>query len=421
MTPGSSIQTQTLSCGATLLIEPMADVQSAAFSILVPAGTIYEPPGVNGAAAVLTDLVTRGAGPYDSRSLHAELDRLGAQCSESTGWNFISFSGALLPGHLQATFDIYAEILQRAHLPPRELAPALIGVEQSLRSVEDEPQRKVFVEVRRSCFDDPWGRPTDGTLDELPRITPAVIQQLFDDGFRPDGTIIGVAGRVDADRIRAQLDRSFEPWQPGPPRTIQPGPRPSAVRHIHHDSAQTHIGLAWESVPFGHDDYYAAWAAASILGGASSARLFTEVREYRGLCYSVSSSLTSVLNAGRVVTYVGTTADRAQETLDVTLQEIDKLAAGVRADELERCQANAKSSLVMQQESTSARAAALARDWFYLGRVQTLQEVREQVESLTVDRVNNYLARHRGGDFTVVTIGREPLEIRPSSGPATAS
>ncbi|MCA9056689.1 MAG: insulinase family protein, partial [Planctomycetaceae bacterium] len=342
----------------------MSDVQSAAFNILVPAGTIYEPSGANGASAVLTDLVTRGAGAYDSRQLQAELDWLGVQSSESTGWNFISFSGALLPGHLQSTLEIYAAILQQAHLPADELEPAVVGVEQSLRSVEDEPQRKIFVEVRRSTYDDPWGRPTDGTLEELPSITPAMIHELYRESFRPNGTIIGVAGRVDAARIRDQLNELLGNWEPGQEPLVKPGPRQPAVRHIHHDSSQTHIGLAWNAVPFGHDDYYAAWAAANILGGASSARLFTEVREHRGLCYSVSASLSSVLTAGRVFAYVGTTTERAQETLDVTFEEIHKLARGIEPAELERCQANAKSSLVMQQESTSARASALTRDWF---------------------------------------------------------
>ncbi|MFV0444583.1 MAG: M16 family metallopeptidase [Planctomycetaceae bacterium] len=411
MSLDAEVHVSTLKCGVTLLVEPMSDVQSAAYSILVPAGTVYEPNGANGAAAVLADIVTRGAGNYDSRELNDRFDRMGVQRSEVNGWHFLSFNGALLPGHLSASLELYADVLLRAHLPADELEAAVVGVEQSLRAMEDEPQRKVFVEVRRSTYDDPWGRPPEGTLSELPNITPEVIRGIYDSGFRPNGTIIGVAGRVDAERVRRQLDELLTDWQPQGEAILKPGPRQPSVRHISHDSAQTHVGLAWEAAPFGHPDYYAAWAAANILGGSSSSRLFTEVRERRGLCYSVATSLNSVLDQGRIFAYVGTTTERAQETLDVTISEIAKMNQGIERGELERCQANAKSALVMQQESTSARASSIARDWFYLGRVQTLAEVHEQVQSLTVDQVQDYLRRQQPGEMTLITVGSQPLRI----------
>ncbi len=408
----TSVHVCPLSCGATLLVEPMEDVQSAAFCWLVPAGTIYEPPRCNGTAAVLSDLVTRGAGPYDSFELHSRLEALGVQRSESPGWNFLSLSGALLPEHLPTTLDLYAEILRRAHLPDEEVAPCVEGVAQSLRGLEDEPQRKVFVEVRRSTFDDPWGRPIEGTLGDLPRITRAELWNHYRRGFRPNGTILGVAGRVDPAAVRDRLEMLLAGWEPQPPPEVRPGPRAPAVRHLSHEAAQTHIGLAWETVPFGHPDYYAAWAAAHILGGSSSSRLFTEVRERRGLCYSVVTTLHSILMEGRVFAYVGTTTERAQETLDVTLAEIGRLAQGIDAAELARCQAQAKSTLVMQQESTLSRASAIARDWFYLGRVQTLEEVYSQIQSLSVERINRYLREHPPRQLVVVTVGIQPLSVK---------
>lgn len=411
MSLDAPVHVQTLSSGVTLLVEPMDDVQSAAFCMLVPAGTIYEPRGANGASAVMADLVTRGAGALDSREFHGRLDRLGVQRSEVNGWNFLSLTGALLSEHLEPTLELYADVLLRAQLPADELEPAVFGVEQGLRAMEDEPQRKVFIEVRRSTYDDPWGRPTEGTLDELPNITSAMLRGFYRDCFRPNATLIGVAGRVDPVRVAAQLERLLADWAPGELPAIERGSRQPPVRHLPHESAQTHIGLAWPAAPFGHPDYYSAWAAANVLGGSSSARLFTEVRERRGLCYSVSTSLNSIREEGRMFTYVGTTTERAQETLDVTLVEIEKLARGIDQGELERCQANAKSALVMQQESTSARASSIARDWYYLGRVQTLAEVHREVQSLTVGQVDDYLRRTPLRELTAITVGAEPLRI----------
>ena len=174
-------------------------------------------------------------------------------------------------------------------------------------------------------------------------------------------------------------------------------------------SSQTHLALAYPAVSASDPDYYAAWAAISILGGGSSSRLFTEVRENRGLCYTVYASLNTLKTEGRVIVYAGTTAERAQATWDVTLKELRNLSNSISVDELERCKVRAKSSLIMQQESTGSRAAGLARDWFHLGRVMTLDEIRHLVESLTVSQVVEYARSHGPDPLTSVTIGAEPL------------
>jgi len=148
-----------------------------------------------------------------------------------------------------------------------------------------------------------------------------------------------------------------------------------------------------------------------VLSGGMSSRLFTEVREKRGLCYAVYASLSSLRDEARVLCYAGTTVERAQETLDVTLQELVRLADGIEASELDRCRARAKSSLIMQQESTIARSAAVARDWYHLGRIMTLQEIHDQIESLTTETVLDHVQRFPARDFTVVTIGPQALEV----------
>ena len=142
-----------------------------------------------------------------------------------------------------------------------------------------------------------------------------------------------------------------------------------------------------------------------------SARLFTEVREKRGLCYSVYASYHTLRDRGGVFCYAGTTAERAQETLDVTLGELTRLAEGVETQELDRLKARIKSALIMQQESSSARSSSLARDWYHLGRARTLDEVGRRIDELTCASINAYLAEHPPRDFTIVTLGRSALEV----------
>lgn len=405
------VQTHTFDNGLTLLVEPMRAVQSAAFSLAVPAGVVYEQPGLNGSSAILCDLMVRGAGEFDSRALSDRLDFLGVQRGEAVGWNHMSFSGATLAENLIPALEIYGQIVRRPHLPEEQFPAVVTGVEQSLRATEDEPRQKVIIELRRRCYDEPWGRPTDGELRDLPQISMSSVRELFERSVRPNGAILGIAGNVDFAAVRDAVEAALGDWEPGPAVPIVRGDRGPRLDHIASDSNQTHIGLAYDAIPYRDDDYYAAWAAVSVLSGGSSSRLFTEVRERRGLCYSVYATLNSLLEEGRVLAYAGTTPDRAQETLDVTVEEIRKLGEGIEQDELNRCKAGAKSALIMQQESTGARASSITRDWFHLRRIVPLDEVHQRIDELSVADVLRYVREHPPLDLTLLTIGPEALEV----------
>lgn len=406
-----TIVTKKFSNGLTLVVEPMADVQSAAFSLLVPGGSIFDPEGKSGSAAILSDLITRGAGEYDTKQLSAALDNLGLQRHESVGNVFTTFTGATLAENLAPALRIYGTIVRNPTLPADQFDAARAGVEQTLRAMEDEPRQKVIQELRRHCYNDPWGRPTDGCLADLPAISAESVRQHFETCFRPNGAILGIAGKVDDAEIAGLVEEIFGDWEQLPEPTFKVGERGTPFEHIQHDSTQTHIGIAYDSIPYRDPDYYAAWAAVSILSGGMSSRLFTEVREKRGLCYAISASLTSLRDEARVLCYAGTTTERAQETLDVTLQELARLGEGIEKEELDRCKARAKSSLIMQQESTIARSSAIARDWYHLGRINTLDDVEKKIDALTVDAVVDYVQQHPAGDYTILTIGPESLEV----------
>ncbi len=404
-------QTHVFGNGLTLVIEPMSDVKSAAFSLMVPAGCIYDPPDQCGSAAVLSDLITRGAGDRDHKQLSAALDNLGIQRSESVGSTHLTFTGAALAENVPAAMQIYGDILRRPHLPADQFEAARAGVEQTLRAIEDEPRQKVMLELRRRCYNDPWGRSTEGTLEGVTALKAQTPREHFERCVRPNGAILGIAGSVDVDATIDMVAAIFQDWEQRPAPTIDTGSRGLQHDHINHESVQTHIGIAYESVPYRDPDYYAAWAAVSVLSGGMSSRLFTEVREKRGLCYAVSASLNSLRDEARVLCYAGTTSEKAQQTLDVTLEELVKLGEGIEQAELDRCKARAKSSLIMQQESTFARSSSIARDWFHRGRVTPMAEIREKIDGLTVETVLEYVHEHPARDFAILTIGPTPLEV----------
>jgi predicted Zn-dependent peptidase len=397
--------------GLTLLCERMDHVRSAALNFLVPAGCAYDPPEAAGVGSVLADLITRGAGPRDSRELTLALDNLGLDRSESVGTLHTRFWGATLAANLPAALEIYADILRRPHLPAEELDAVKALALQDLRGLEDEPRQKVLIELRRRHYPPPLGQDRRGTEEGINRLKIKTVANHFRRHFHARGTILSVAGNVDWPALRDLVGRLFGDWEAGAEAPLKLGDAPGGVTHLTKETAQTQIAVAFPSVPIGQPEYYAALGAVNVLSGGMSARLFTEVREKRGLCYAVWATYQTFRDRASILCYAGTTNDRAQETLDVTLGELKRLADGIEPEEVERVQAGLKSSLIMQEESTSARAGTLASDWYYLGRVRSYDEIQAAVNGLTPEGIVAYLRNHPPENFTVVTLGPKPLQI----------
>jgi predicted Zn-dependent peptidase len=406
-----SIHTHTYDNGLVLLAESMPSLESAAFTFRVPGGCIYEPDNRGGLSSLTCEMALRGSGSRDNHAFVDDLDNLGVERGESVADAHVSYSGATLAKNLLPTLAIYADLLRKPHLPEDQLEASKLVVLQELSAVEDEPSQKVMLELRRLHYPDPWGRPSQGDEPGIRNSTAADIRKFYEQNYRPNDTILGVAGRIDWPVLRDQVGKLFADWKSVPattPREREPGAKRS---HLPHESNQTQIGIAYPSIPYRHPDYFQAWGAVGVLSGGMSSRLFTEVREKRGLCYTVYASHNTLRDRGSVMCYAGTTAERAQETLDVTLGELKRLADGIASQELDRLKARIKSALIMQQESSSSRSSSIARDWYYLGRVRPLEEVSRLVDALSQDSINAYLSQHPPHDFTIVTLGQQALEV----------
>jgi predicted Zn-dependent peptidase len=181
--------------------------------------------------------------------------------------------------------------------------------------------------------------------------------------------------------------------------------------HLEKDTTQTQIVIGYPSVPFGDPEYYAALGAVQVLSGGMGARLFTEVREKRGLCYAVSANYQTFKQVAGVLCYAGTTTERAQETLDVTVGELRRMIDGVTEEEVQRVRAGLKSSVIMQEESTSSRAGALASDWYYLGRIRSTEEIHDAIEALSPMSILDHVKKYPPRDFTIVTLGKSALQL----------
>lgn len=406
------ISTFALDNGLTVVVEPMPHMRSAAWTLLLTAGSASDPAGRGGAAQLLHGMVYRGAGGRDARALSDALDDLGVQRGGGVGAESTTFSGALLADDLEAALALYADIVRRPELPAAELDAERALVLQSIRSLNDNPTQRLFVELNKLYLPGPFGRSVLGEPDELSAIDHAALTADHAARYRPGGAILSVAGGVEPERVRDAAERLFGDWSGTPPAPAAPSTRAEPIyQHFQQDTAQTQIAVAYRSLSMDDPHYYHERLALNVLSGGMAARLFTEVRTKRGLVYSVSAGPRIYKGLGIVLGYAGTQPERAQECIDVLLGELRRIGEGVTADELERARTGLLAALVMQGESSSSRAAAMASDLYLIGRPRTLEEIRGAVESISLDDLNAYLAQHAPQEFTVLTVGPAPVSV----------
>ena len=401
----------TLGNGITLLGEILPGLESVAVAFHVPAGAVHDGPGRSGLAAVTGEMCLRGAGGRSSREIVETLESAGIQWSQAVSATHSSFSGAMVARQLADALPVYADIIRRPTFPADQLEAARQMVLQNLAGIEDDPPHRTLAALRELHFPAPWGLPAEGVSADVERLDIAAVRDFHAAHAGPEGMIVAIAGRVAWDDFVRAAERLLGDWRAGRAGAIAAGPRGPRLRHVPHDSQQTHVALGWSAPPYRDDESYEATAALAILGGGSSSRLFTEVRERRGLCYAVSAGYQTHRDFAMAMCYAGTTAARAQETLDVIRAEIDRLPGSITADEVDRVKARAKSGLVMQQESSAARAGAIARQWYHLGTVRPLAEELARYDRLSVATIEDWLASRPPRDLSVVSLGREPLEV----------
>lgn len=407
----ASIHTHRFENGLVLVAELMDWLESAAFSLLVPAGCSRDPADRLGLANLTCEMAQRGCGSRDSRQFVEDLELLGADTSASVSTVHCSYGGAMPAESLLETLSIYADLVRRPHLPPDQLDDARQVCIQEIRAIEDDLPQKAFQELRRLQYGSPFGRSACGTIEGVESVSADELARFFSDTYRPQGAILSVAGKFDWLQVLDHVGRLLADWSGGTLPDVEDVAAAERVVHLPQDSSQTHIGISYASIPYSHPDYYEARAAVGVLSDGMSSRLFTEVREVRGLCYAVQAMQHSLRDRGSVLCYAGTTTERAQETLNVVLAELLRLGQGVAQDELDRLKAHLKSSLIMQQESSPSRSGVNAVVWYHLGRVQSVDEVRAIIDGLSCDRINAYLASHPPRDFRLVTLGEKPLEL----------
>ncbi|MHC4477054.1 MAG: M16 family metallopeptidase [Planctomycetota bacterium] len=398
--------------GMVVLGEPMEAVESVAFGCMLPAGAGVLPAGCCGAANVISDWIFRGAGERDNRGLSDALDGLGLHRASSVGTSHITLGACLESENLAEAIGLYGDVILRPRLDQEQFEPARQLATDGVLALDDDPRQKVMLRLREQFYPSPLGRSTAGEVGDLEVLTAERARTIIRAKFNLSRTIFSVAGKYDFGAVVEQMEGLFAPSQQENQAPAGLGEKGKRYTHIHNDGAQVHMGLMTGTVKPEHQDYYNARVAVSVLSGGMSARLFTEVREKRGLCYAIGARYHGLKEAAGIACYAGTTPDKAQETLEVIMAEFGRLREGISEEEISRAKVGLKSSLILQSESSSSRAGGIGSDYYVLGRVRSLDEIKERIEETTVDSVVGFLGDHRFDGFTVVTIGPKAVSIK---------
>ena len=405
-----SISLITLENGMKIVVEEMPWLSSVSMNISLPIGTIGDPENFEGSSVVLHEWLDRGAGGRSSQELINAINDLGIRQGGVSGKETTNFQASMLAEVLPQALEIYADIVCHPNLAEEEFEPARTVALQELASLEDEPIRRMFIALSRNYFTSKHGRSSYGTLEGLKELTVQSVQDDYKKRMSPKGTILSIAGGVQTQEILPYIEKHFGSWQGEKALIPEVTLSDMKMKHIQSDNAQMQIGVAFKAVAPNSKYWYENVLAVEILSGGMGSRLFSEVREKRGLVYSVFASNYALKDFGYTLAYAGTTPERAEETLAVLLKELTGIYNGVTLEELERARIGILSHLIMRGESSAARANSLARDTFLWGKPRSLEAVKSEIESKGLERVNDFLQTQLKPKFTVLTLGPKALK-----------
>jgi len=383
----------TLKSGARVVTEAMPSVRSIALGFWVRAGSRDEDQAHAGLSHFLEHLLFKGTDRFSSREIDEAFDAMGAEVNAGTGKETTSVYSRFLDNHLERAFDVLQDMVLRPTYPDIDSEREVVIEEIAM--YEDEPQDKVHDVLAGAIFGDhPLGRPIIGRADVVSSVPVPEIGRWHDGRYVPGNMVLAAAGNLEHDRIVELAERAFGDAVGDALATPDAPARNGQVLRFHQkETEQYHLCLGGAGIPRGDDRRFALRVLDTILGGSTSSRLFQEVREKRGLAYSVYSYASHYADTGQVALYVGTRPDNVGQALEVIGAELRRLVEdGVTQDELDRARDNVKGRTVLSMESTLTRMNRLGSSILMDVPLLSIDEVLAAFDAVTLDDVNG-LAR----------------------------
>lgn len=382
-----SVEISKLASGLTIVTDKMPHLETAALGVWAGVGGRDEKPNEHGISHLLEHMAFKGTTKRSSREIVEEIEAVGGDLNAGTSTETTSYYARVLKADVPLALDVLADILANPAFEPDELEREKNVIVQEIGAAQDTPDDVVFEHLNELCYpDQPMGRSLLGTAKTLRSFNRDMLRGYLSTHYRGPDMVVAAAGAVDHAQVVAEVEKRFASFEatPGPkPQPAQFGKGGAKV--VHRELEQAHLTLALEGVPQNDLSLFSLQVFTNVLGGGMSSRLFQEVREKRGLCYSIYSFHAPYTDTGFFGLYTGTDPADAPEMMEVVVDIMNDSVETLTEAEIARAKAQMKAGLLMALESCSSRAEQLARHVLAYGRPQTVQELVARIDAVSVE------------------------------------
>ena len=371
--------------GLRLITERMDHVRSASVGVWLTRGSRHEPGEHGGISHFIEHMLFKGTESRSAEDIAQSIDSVGGHIDAFTAKEYASYYIKVLDEHLPLAWEILSDLVLRPALREDDIEREKKVILEEIKMVEDTPDDLVHELFTQGLWEGhSLGRPILGVPETVEPLSRAVLLDFFRRTYTAPHLVIAAVGNIRHEQVREMVAATFGRLPSAPPDAPDAAPRvvPQVLVRPK-DLEQSHVCIGAASYPQSHRDRYASYVLNTMLGGSMSSRLFQNVREKRGLAYAVFSSLAAYRDAGSVTVYAGCANEAVPELVDVVVEEIRGMKAGIPGPELRRAKDHLKGSLMLSLESTSSRMSNLARQEIYFERQFGLDETLAGVERVT--------------------------------------
>ena len=402
------IERSELTSGVRVITERMPEARSVSVGMWFAVGSRDEPASIAGASHFLEHLLFKGTEERSARSIATAVDAVGGEMNAYTSREHTAYYLRLPVSELKAGVELLADVVSEPAFRPAELdAEREVIIEELLMS-EDTPDDLVLTALYESLYPEhPLGRETLGDHDTVAAMTRDDVSEFHAQWYRPSNLVVAAAGALEHQQVVDALGPLFAGSERGDaPVRETPKAHLQSLVQIDRPIEQVHVAVGWRGLPLADDDRYAMWVANHVLGGGMSSRLFQEIRESRGLAYSVFSSPSSYSDAGSLIIYAGTALARLEELLSVTDEVLATfLADGITEEEHAIALGYLEGSMLLGLEDSGSRMSRLGTGLVTRNDITSIDEHVRRIRAVTTDEVHSVIGRVLGSPRAVAAVG----------------
>ena len=396
----------TLENGLKIVTDYIDHVETVSLGAWFGVGARYEDTALNGISHVLEHMAFKGTEKRSAFDISMAIEAVGGYLNAYTSRETTAYYARVLKDDVFLATDILSDILQFSTFDKAELEKEKQVILQEIGQTLDTPDDIIFDYFQETCFpNQPLGRSILGPQDNVKRFTREEVTGYMQKNYSTHNVVFAAAGKVEHEKFVQEIKGKIISLSEKKGTTQEDSFYKGGDFRLEKELEQVHLVMGFKGLQYGHEQYYDQMLLSVLLGGGMSSRLFQEIREKRGLVYTISTFVAPYADNGVFGIYAGTSENDAKELIPTVLSELSKVLDHINVDELKRCKAQLRASLLMGLENTTSRCERLANQMLIHGRLIENDEIEQKIEQVTVEKIQNYLSEMLKSLPTIAALG----------------